>query len=282
VRFTGELARFFHGIMSDTFTGIRRFDVTHQYIDVNAANVDEEHLCCAFSDAKHAPGTQAKRAWLKERFAEGLVFRKLDARAKVFIEYMPADLCWRPIVAPGWMAIHCLWVSGRYGGQGHARALLEHCMEDTRVRGLAGIVVATGVRKRPFLGDPKFFARFGFERVQRSGDYALWAWRIDDSAPEPRLADEATRQDPGLGDSMVIRHTCQCPLNPHWASEMAKFLRAEGVDVDVEHVDSVEDAQRVASPLGTFSLESEDGLVAHHLQTEGAVHRMVAKRSGSS
>lgn len=252
--------------------------MTHRYINLDATNVATEHLCCGFSDKKHAAGTDAKRAWLTERFEEGLVFRKLDARAKVFIEYTPGDACWRPIVAPGWMVIHCLWVSGKYAGRGHARELLEFCQADTRKRGLAGIVVATAKRKRPFLGDPKFFAHHGFERVERVGDYELWAWRISGDAPTPRFADAVHAQDAGLSEPLVARYTDQCPYNRHWAAEMVGVLQDEGCRACTEHITTGEEARRVASPLGTFGLEGPNGLVTHHLNTANAVKRMIAKR----
>ena len=59
------------------------------FINLTIDNIDQEHLCCAIADKKHQAGVTAKRQWLKERLAEGHVFRKLDAKGKVFIEYAP-------------------------------------------------------------------------------------------------------------------------------------------------------------------------------------------------
>ena len=55
---------------------------------------------------------------MTERFAEGFVFKKLDVRGKVFIEYGPAEKAWCPIVADGYMHVDCFWVSGQFKGQG--------------------------------------------------------------------------------------------------------------------------------------------------------------------
>lgn len=41
-----------------------------QYIRITSENIDSEHICCAMSGKQSV----AKKAWLKERFAEGLVF----------------------------------------------------------------------------------------------------------------------------------------------------------------------------------------------------------------
>jgi len=35
--------------------------------------------------------TNRKKAWLKKEFDNGYIFKRLDERAKVFIEYVPAE-----------------------------------------------------------------------------------------------------------------------------------------------------------------------------------------------
>ena len=86
---------------------------------VTLENIEEEHICCAISDKKGETCVASKKAWLKERLKEGLVFEKLDVRGKVFIEYLPAEYAWVPVDADGYYYIDCLWVSGQYKGQGY-------------------------------------------------------------------------------------------------------------------------------------------------------------------
>ena len=54
-----------------------------KYITLTEDNIDKEHICCAFSDKKCLEGYESKKEWLKKEFANGYVFRRLDARAKV-------------------------------------------------------------------------------------------------------------------------------------------------------------------------------------------------------
>lgn len=49
----------------------------------------------------------SKKEWMKNRFAEGLVFLKCDVRGKCFIEYIPAESAWAPVYAPDYMYINC-------------------------------------------------------------------------------------------------------------------------------------------------------------------------------
>ena len=53
-------------------------------IAVTADNIDREYICCAISDKKGEACVSSKKAWMKERFTDDLVFRKLDVRGKVF------------------------------------------------------------------------------------------------------------------------------------------------------------------------------------------------------
>lgn len=251
------------------------------FVDLTAENINQHHLCCALGDPKHEAGVEAKKVWLKRRFREGLVFRKLDVRGKVFIEYMPSEYAWRPIVAPGWLTIHCLWVSGRFAGKGYGRRLVESALDDASGRKKHGVVVATAKRKRPFLSDPKFLKHLGFEVVDEAGEYRLFAARVLPGGATPRFARAVQRgamRGPSDGDFRA-RYTDQCPFNRHWAEEMAGTVRTHGYDVAVERVTTRKKAQGVASPLGTFGLERDGSLITHHLQTTKATGRLVEKLS---
>ena len=82
------------------------------YIQITKENIDKEHICCAMSGKQ----SLAKKEWLKQRFAEGLVFYRSVERGKCFIEYIPAENAWVPITA----AVHQLPVGLRF----HERARL--------------------------------------------------------------------------------------------------------------------------------------------------------------
>ena len=58
----------------------------NEYTNLTSENIDEEHVCCAIGDPKHQIGVDKKKEWIKSKLNEGHVFRKLDARGKIFIE----------------------------------------------------------------------------------------------------------------------------------------------------------------------------------------------------
>ena len=87
------------------------------YIRVTKENLGREHICCAISSNKDAQ-VSSKKAWLADRFDDGLVFLRSVERGKCFIEYIPAENAWVPINADGYMYIDCLWVAGSFKGNG--------------------------------------------------------------------------------------------------------------------------------------------------------------------
>ena len=118
-----------------------------KYITLTEENIDKEHICCAFSDKKCTAGYELKKEWLTKEFANGYVFRRLDTRAKVFIEYVPAEYTWLPVTAPNYLMVNCFWVSGKYKGQGHGYNLLQSVIEDAKKQQKNGLVTIVGTKK---------------------------------------------------------------------------------------------------------------------------------------
>ena len=65
------------------------------FINLTEENLAREHLCCIIRSRKPHPGVEAKRQWLSGRLREGHVFRKLNAKGAVFIEYAPLETACR-------------------------------------------------------------------------------------------------------------------------------------------------------------------------------------------
>ena len=138
-----------------------------KYITLTEDNIDKEHICCAFSDKKCLEGYESKKEWLKKEFANGYVFRRLDARAKVFIEYVPAEYAWLPVTAPNYLMINCFWVSGQYKGQGHGYNLLQFVIEDAKKQQKNGLVTVVGTKKNHFMSDTKWLLQHGFKEIEK-------------------------------------------------------------------------------------------------------------------
>lgn len=102
------------------------------FTNLTTENLSNEHLCCIIRSKKSHPGIEAKRQWLSDRLNEGHVFRKLNAKATVFIEYAPLETAWVPVIGDNYYYLYCLWVLGSPRGNGYGKALIEYCIADAK------------------------------------------------------------------------------------------------------------------------------------------------------
>ena len=224
-----------------------------EYIQVTKENIEKEHICCAISSNKDVQ-VISKKAWLTERFEEGLVFLKSVERGKCFIEYLPAENAWNPIEAEGYMYIDCLWVAGSFKGNGYSTDLLNACIEDSKNKGKKGLCILAAAKKKPFLADPKFLIYKGFRVCDEAENgIQLWCLPFDEDAALPKLKECAKK--PHIDESgYVLYYTNQCPFNAKYVPVLEELAKEQNVEFKAIHIESKEMAQSVPTPITTYAL----------------------------
>ena len=224
-----------------------------EYIRVTKENLEAEHICCAISNNKDAQ-VASKKAWLADRFDEGLVFLKSVERGKCFIEYLPAENAWNPIAADGYMYIDCLWVSGSFKGHGYSNDLLGECVKDSKEKGKKGLCILSSAKKKPFLADPKYLAHKGFSVCDEADNgVQLWYLPFAPGAEPPRLKECAKHphvEEPGF----VLYYTHQCPFNAKYVPVVEATAKAQGVPFKAVLLDCKEAARNAPTPVTTYAL----------------------------
>ncbi len=242
------------------------------YINLTADNLDGEHVCCAIADKKHRDGVAAKKAWLKERLDEGHVYRKLDEKGKVFIEYAPLERAWTPVVGERFIYIYCLWVSGSFKGTGHGRSLLEYCIADAKRRGMSGACAISAQKKKPFLSDKKFLEKFGFKTVDAIEDYELLALSFDGTAP--RFA-ESVRKQTIQDTDLTIYYSAQCPYIPNCIAEISQYCAENSIPLKLKPVDTLEKAKTVPCVFNNWAVFNGGSFATVHLLNEGYLKKLL-------
>lgn len=182
-------------------------------IELNTKNISDEHICCAISDKKCSESYQAKKDWLTKEFNNGYVFRRINARAKVFIEYGPAENAWIPITAPNYININCFWVSGKYKKNGYGKELLKTAIEDAKEQEKDGLVTVVGTKKFHFMSDTIWFLRQGFEEVERiSSGFSLLAKKLDQKAKNPIFNTSVKSGECLEKSGIVVYYSNRCPF----------------------------------------------------------------------
>ena len=214
-----------------------------EYIRVTKDNLEKEHICCAISNNKDVQ-VSSKKVWLADRFDEGLVFLKSVERGKCFVEYIPAENAWVPIIADGYMYIDCLWVSGSFKGHGYGAELLDSCIEDSKEKGKKGLCILAAAKKKPFLADPKFLKYNGIQ---------LWYLPFGKDADKPEFRECA--KHPHIEEKgYVLYYTSQCPFNAKYVPVLEQTAKENGIPFHTIHIESRGEAQNAPTPITNYAL----------------------------
>ncbi len=247
-----------------------------EYIKLTLDNLEKEHICCAISNNKDVQ-VASKKAWLKDRLNDGLVFLKSVERGKCFIEYIPAENAWCPIEASGYMHINCFWVSGSFKGHGYANELLNACITDAKAQGKHGITVISSLKKMPFLSDPKYLSYKDFKIADKADpNFTLLYLPFDDNAPVPQF--KACAKNPKTDKSgFVIYYTHGCPFTAKYVPIVESFAKEKGIPFESIFIDSKEKAQNAPTAWTNYAVFYNGNFITNEIQNEKKFMELVER-----
>ena len=217
-----------------------------EYIQVTKENITEEHICCAISNNKDVQ-VASKKAWLLDRFADGLVFLKSAERA--------------------------------FKGHGYSNDLLEACIRDSGEKGKKGLCILSAAKKKPFLADPKYLKHKGFS-VSDEADNGIQLWYLPFSADaQPPVFLECAKH-PHIDEAgYVLYYTSQCPFNAKYVPIIMETAKAHGIPFKAVHIESREEAQSAPSPITTYALFLDGEYLTNEQMNESKFLKLAASRS---
>jgi GNAT superfamily N-acetyltransferase len=225
-------------------------------ITLDKSNIDNEHICCAISDKKCKESYELKKDWLRKEFENGYVFRRIDARAKVFIEYGPVEKGWVPIIAPNYLLINCFWVSGQYKDQGYGKVLLQLAFDDAISQGKDGLVTVAGTSKFHFMSDTKWLLRQGFETCEKlPSGFSLLVKKTKPNADNPKFNETVTGGVCPDKNGLVAYYSNRCPFSEfHVQNSLTEAANKRKLPLKIIKLETMEQAQAAPTPATIFSL----------------------------
>lgn len=246
-----------------------------EFINLTLDNIDEEHLCCIIRSKKLHPGIEGKRQWLKERFVEGHVFRKLNAKGTVFIEYAPLEKAWVPIIGENYMYIYCLWVLGDYKGKGYGRALMEYCLEDAKAKGKSGVCMLGANKQKSWLSDQGFAKKFGFTTVDTTASgYELLALSFDGTTPQ---FTESAKKEQINSKELTIYYSMQCPYINRTLERIERYCESNSIPVSIIPVGTLENAKALPCVFNNWAVLYNGKFETVNLLDEASLKRILKK-----
>ena len=247
----------------------------NEYINLNSENIDDEHICCAIGDPKHMNGVDMKKEWIRSKLKDGHVFRKLNARGKIFIEYEPIETAWVPINGKNYEYIYCLWVAGSFKGKGIGKELLEYAINDAKDKKMSGICTLVSTKKKPFLGEKKFFEHFGFEVVDNINDYELMALKFDNS-DTPKFSDSARRMTIDSED-FTIYYSNECPYVEYEVKELSEYAKNKKIKLNFIKIDSLEKAKNAPCIFNNWANFYKGKFISNTILNGNALEKLLKK-----
>ncbi len=245
------------------------------FVNLTTENLANEHLCCIIRSKKPHQGIDEKRQWLSDRLNEGHVFRKLNEKATVFIEYAPLETAWVPITGGNYYYIYCLWVSGSYKGKGYGKSLMEYCLEDAREKGKSGICMLGAKKQKHWLSDQSFVKKFGFEVVDTTDNgYELFALSFDGTTP--KFTQNVKKQEIGCKD-LTIYYDMQCPYIYQNIGKIKQYCEMNDVPVSLIQVDMLEKAKELPCVFNNYSVFYKGKFETVNLLDIGGLERILKK-----
>lgn len=247
----------------------------NEYINLTKDNIENEHICCAIGDKKHQCGVDAKKKWIENKLNDGHVFRKLNARGKVFIEYEPIETAWVPIDGNNYEYIYCLWVAGSFKGKGIAKELLEYAINDAKEKGMSGICTLSSKKKKPFIGEKEFFIHNGFKVIDEVNDYELLALQFDDKTV-PRFADNARKMK--IDDlDFTIFYSNECPYVEYEVQELTDYSKNKGIMINFMKIDSLVKAKNAPCAFNCWANFYKGEFISNTILNANSFEKLIEK-----
>ena len=118
------------------------------------------------------------------------------------------------------------------------KELLEYAINDSKEKGKSGICALVSKKKKPFIGEKKFFEHYGFKVLDTIGDYELLALQFDNS-DTPKFNDSARLMKIDNQD-FTIYYSPECP---YVENELTEYAKENNIKINFIKIDTLEKAK---------------------------------------
>ena len=231
-------------------------------VDITPENVMEHGLFC-IKNVKN-PVFALKKNWFLQSYKEELRIKILyndDKKQIGYIEYIPAEFAWRPVEAPGFMFIQCMFIYAKKDkNKGYGSFMVKACEEDAKKQNMKGICTMTS--DGTFIANKQLFINNGYSQVDKLERYELMVKKFDNKFDNPRLIDWTKNRDKYQGWNLI--YADQCPWHHKSVEALKEVTKDVGIDLMIKKITTCQEAKNAPSGFGVFCLMHNGKLLEDH------------------
>lgn len=168
-----------------------------------------------------------------------------------------------------------MWVAGSFKGKEIGKELLEYAINDAKEKGMSGVCTLTSKKKKPFIGEKKFFEHYGFEVVDTINDYELLALQFDDSET-PKFCD-TVRLNKIEEQDFTIYYSNECPYVEHEIQELTEYSKKNNIKINFIKIDSLEKAKNVPCIFNNWANFYKGKFISNTILNANSYEKLINK-----
>lgn len=131
---------------------------------------------------------------------------------------------------------------------------------------MSGICTLTSKKKKPFLGEKKFYEHFGFKVADKIDDYELLVLQFDNNEV-PKFNANARNMRIDEQD-FTIYYSPECPYVQNGINEIKKYVQDNNIPLNIIKIDTLEKAKQVPCIFNNWANFKDGKFISNTLLTK--------------
>lgn len=239
-----------------------------QIIDLTPENI-ADYGVCGYKDVGKHKELRNKIEWFNNYYYKGLKIKVLYSEKGGYqgmLEYLPGEYAHRPVIANGYMFIHCIFVGfkNEYKRKGYASDLINECIIDAQKQKMLGVAVVT--RKGAFMANNAIFLKKGFEIVDLAKpDFCLLAMKFENGTTAPCFRSDILDNLNDYKNGLTIIRSPQCPYTEKNVTAIIESAEKKfQLKTNLINLKDSKSAQNTPCAFGTFCIIYNGKIISYH------------------
>ena len=141
---------------------------------------------------------------------------------------------------------------------------------------MSGLCTLSSKKKKPFLGEKKFFEHYGFQVVDTIADYELLALSFA-NGDTPKFRDTARKMHIDCQD-FTIYYTPECPYVEYEVKELSEYAKEKQIPLHFVKIDTLEKAKNAPCVLNNWANFQNGKFVSNTILNANSFAKLVNEK----